>query len=75
MAFITQSGDRFQVRHGGAFYVLKSFTSRSEAEKYKADLHREHDPLPSHRNASARRSFNASDADMDAALNRRKHKK
>lgn len=72
MAFVTQSGNRFQVRHGGAFYILKTFGSRVEAEQYKDALHREHDPLQSNRNASARKAFRMSNTDMSAALKRRK---
>ena len=72
MAFVTQSGNRFQVRHGGAFYLLKTFGSRAEAERYKDALHREHDPLQSNRNAAARKAFNMSDNSMSAALKRRK---
>jgi len=71
MAFITKSGNRYAVRHGTAFNVLKTFGSHSGAEKYKNALHKEHDPLSAHRDASARKAFRASDADMPAALKRR----
>ena len=79
MAFVNQSGDRFEVRKGsGDFEVLSTFSDREEAEEEVARLHRDNDPDPSTRGENAREAWirsqeggtenQESDMDMQAMM-------
>lgn len=59
MAFVTQRGKRFQVRHGRTGRVLSSYGSRSKAQSEMNRLHRKNKPKPSSRGAAARRRYRA----------------
>ena len=57
MAFVKQSGGKYQVRQGNNNDLLKTFSSRQKADDYVQELHRKNDPKSSNRGKNAAKKF------------------